>query len=280
MFFDRGSYRVRPACIFFGGCLHAIDNAHDRPENLVHLADALHGTQLVLFLVIGNHRMGLGFIYPQAVTDGLLVVVTTVTQPPATLITAAIDMGSRVKHVIHLPAVQAGTTAHQALDQGIHVDRHQQCQVNGAAQAIQQLIERLGLRQIARKAIEDKAIARIRARNALMNDRQHDLVTHQLPGIHGRLGLPPERGSRGNRLAQHVTGGNLRQSVFFLEQFGLGPLTGARCTKQYDPHRVVLSPSRLILLTYCSGVDFFNTDIHFLRGRHAEQRLSYPLRVV
>ncbi len=237
-----GTDRIRATRLLFGRCLDAVYNPHDGGIDILDLAHALHGAQLVLLPVIVEHRQRLGLVDAQAVTDGFLVVIAAMAQPPAALVTAAVHVRWRVEDVVHGAAAQAGTPADQALDQCIHINRYQQCQVDGAPQAAQQLVERLRLLHVTGKSIKNESVAGIRAGNAFMDDAEHDFVADQLAGIHGELGLTAQRAALGYRLAQHVAGRDLRQLEFFFEQFCLGTLAGTGRTQQYDPHNGITSP--------------------------------------
>src|SRR5690606_28531264 len=144
--------------------------------------------------------------------------------------------------VVHLPADLAGAPAGKALDQAVQVDVHQDGGVQRLAEADQHLVQGLRLRDVAREAVHDEAVLRVRALEALADDAEHDLVGDQLAGVHRGLGLPAQRRAGGQRLAQQVAGGNLRYVVFLDQLLGLSPLARTGRSKQHDSHVLSRSP--------------------------------------
>src|SRR5205085_1845596 len=98
-------------------------------------------------------------------------------------------------------------------------------------------VERLGLRDGARKPVEDKALCRVRLGNALSNQLDHRRVADEGAGFHDRLDLAAQFAARGDRRAQHVAGGDLDDAIALFEAFCLGPLPGARRTQQDQVHQ-------------------------------------------
>src|SRR5690606_31247194 len=144
-----------------------------------------------------------------------------------------------------------GRSRLDALDQ--HLVRHRDLdhEVQGQALALEQRIKRLGLRDGAREAVEDEALAAIRLLDALGDHLDHQGVGHQLPLVHDLPGLAPELAARGDGSAQHVTGRELLQAVLLLEDLRLGTLSGARWPQQDDVHPLLpLSFAFLIRPSY------------------------------
>src|SRR5690606_9071473 len=187
-------------------------------------------------------RLGLRLVHPQAVGDGLLVVVRAVMQRAAALVALVIDARRRGVDVVHLPADLAGAPAGKALDQAVQVDVHQDGGVQRLAEADQHLVQGLRLRDVAREAVHDEAVLRVRALEALADDAEHDLVGDQLAGVKRGLGLPAQARAGGQRLAQQVAGGNLRYVVFLDQLLGLRPLARTGRSKQKDSHVLSRSP--------------------------------------
>ena len=72
-------------------------------------------------------------------------------------------------------------------------------------------IERLGLLDRAREAVEDVAAgARIGSAEALVDQTDHDLVTDEPAGVHHLLGHHAELGAFTHGRAQHVAGRDVR----------------------------------------------------------------------
>lgn len=89
-----------------------------------------------------------------------------------------------------------------------HLVRHLQLhhRIQRLAEPGQQVVERVGLGQVARVAVEDEAGLRVGLGEALFQHAEQDVVGNQLAGVHHRLGLEPHRGAGGHRGAQHVAG--------------------------------------------------------------------------
>ncbi len=66
-------------------------------------------------------------------------------------------------------------------------------------------VERARLRDRAREAIEDEAVAAVGLDDPLGDDADDDLVGDEPTGVHDSLGLQTDRRFRSNGGAQHVT---------------------------------------------------------------------------
>src|SRR3546814_1700004 len=83
--------------------------------------------------------------------------------------------------------------AGDALDQQVHRDLQLHRVVHRLADPAQQRVERVGLGQVARVAVEDEAAFRVVAREAVLEHAQQDLVGHQVATCHDFLRLPAQR---------------------------------------------------------------------------------------
>src|SRR6185437_12724570 len=99
-------------------------------------------------------------------------------------------------------------------------------------------------------AVEDKALA-AKLLDPALDHRDHDVVRHQLAGVHDRLRLLAQ-GRAGRALrAEHVAGGKLNHAVTLFEPLGLSPLPGTGWAEQKDVHpRLPLSLDFLIKPSY------------------------------
>jgi hypothetical protein len=88
----------------------------------------------------------------------------------------------------------------------------------------EQLVERAGLRHVARIAVEDEALCRVGPAEPLADQPEHDFVGHQLTRIHRRLGALAELGALGHRLAQQVAGRHLGDPLVAAQLLRLGAL--------------------------------------------------------
>src|SRR5512132_4433299 len=115
----------------------------------------------------------------------------------------------------------------------------------------QQAIERFRLRQRSRKTVEHKAAFRVGLTDAIGDNRNHDLVRHQLAALHDAFGLQAHRRAGRDRGAQHVSGRELDYSVFGYQALRLRALTRPRRAEQDQSHRVrPRSLERLISPSY------------------------------
>ena len=170
----------------------------------------------------------MALVDPQPVADGLLVVVGTVHQFAATLVATILQLGRREVDVVHLVAILAGAPTGEALHENLEVHVDEQGQVQGLVQLGEQLVESLGLGDVAGKTVEDEAALGVGLAETLSDHRQHDVVGDQLAGVHGRLGLNTELSTVTDLRAEQVTGGDLRNLVTLDQLLSLGSLTGAR----------------------------------------------------
>ena len=101
--------------------------------------------------------------------------------------------GRRVDAVVGA-AVDADPPAGQPLehDVGRHLDVDHQVDAPGTEHAV----ERLGLLHVARVAVQEKAALRVVLGQPLADQPVHDVVGHQLTGVHELFGLPAELGAR------------------------------------------------------------------------------------
>ena len=68
------------------------------------------------------------------------------------------------------------------------------------------------------------------------NDAEHDLVDHQLAGVHGRFGPQTVLGAARHRAAQQVAGGDLRDAEMLDQTLRLGALARPRGPHKHYSH--------------------------------------------
>ena len=105
-------------------------------------------------------------------------------------------------------------------------------------------VERLGLRDRAREAVEDEALPGVRLLDALGDDADHDVVGDELARLHDGLGLEADRRAGRDGRAQHVAGRELRDAVALDDAGGLRALPRPRRPQQDDPHRRLAPAAR------------------------------------
>ena len=97
---------------------------------------------------------------------------------------------------------------------------------------------RLGLRNGARKSVEQKAPCAIGLGNALFDEVDDEIVADKLTRIHHRLGLYAQRSACLDGSTQHIARGDLRNAVFLANKGRLRAFASTRCAKQNEFHGV------------------------------------------
>ena len=95
----------------------------------------------------------------------------------------------------------------------------------------EQLIERLRLRDRARKAVENEALLDVGFLQAVVDDRDHDLVRDEVAARHDVFGLQADRRFRLHRRAQHVAGRETGNAVPLDQAIALRALAWHRAVR-------------------------------------------------
>ena len=96
--------------------------------------------------------------------------------------------------------------------------------IHRLADFLQQATQGVGLDQVARVAIQDESVGGIRARQAVFQHAQQDLVADKIAAGHHFLGLHAQGAAGGHFGAQQVAGGDVRNLQVLLEARGLRAL--------------------------------------------------------
>ena len=116
--------------------------------------------------------------------------------------------------------------------------------VEVAADLAQHLLERLGLRHRAREAVEHEALARVLVAEPLADQRDHQVVGHELARVVDRLHLPAELRARRTIAARSMSPGrHVRDAVLRGDQPPLGSLAGSLRAEQQDVGHYFRKPS-------------------------------------
>ncbi len=99
------------------------------------------------------------------------------------------------------------------------VDVDEKRKLQRLAEAREEGIEGLRLGVVARKAVQYEAIFRIGLAQPVLDHSEHDLIAHELPVVHRRLGPLAKLGPRGDRRPKKVACGDLGNLVLFDQQF-------------------------------------------------------------
>ena len=103
--------------------------------------------------------------------------------------------------------------------------------------ASQHLVERLGLDEVARKAVEHEAADRVVLREPVADQRDRQLVGHELAGGEDRLDLAAELRSVGDRSAEHVARRHMGHAVGRGDPLRLRALPGSLRPENEDVDR-------------------------------------------
>ncbi len=104
----------------------ALDDGHDRPEDLLDIALADDPAQLVLALIISDERGRLLLVDIEALAYRLLVVVGPLLKFSPALIAASRHLGRLEIDIVHLAAPGARPPSRQALQKNVGVDVDQE----------------------------------------------------------------------------------------------------------------------------------------------------------
>ena len=103
-----------------------------------------------------------------------------------------------------------------------HVEREHDAE--RTAHLLEHLVERLGLRKVARVAVENEARHGVAAREAICDERNRDLVRNEMARGEEGLHLLAEVGAARDRVAVEIAARNVRNAVRRRDLLRLGAL--------------------------------------------------------
>ena len=218
----------------------------------VDAAGAVDPGEAPASLVVGNDGGRLLAVGGESRAHGLAVVVRPAGEVRAAAVVADALDGRPVEAVVIAgAAVGAGEAADDALDQRLLVDLDGDHAVEHEAALGQHLVQCRRLRHRAREAVQDEAAGAVRPVDPLGDERHHQVVRHQLAGLHDRPGPRAERGALLHRRPQHVAGGKLDDAEALDQPLRLCALARARwAEKDQVQRRLPLSFAFLISPSY------------------------------
>ncbi len=225
-------------------------------EDLVDVTTAIDAPQFTLAAEILRKGGRLGLVDAQPVTDGLFPVISAMLQLTPAYVTAVLQTWGRGVDVVDLPARLTGPAAGQSLKKDLKLHIDQDGRLNGHPHGVDHRIQSLGLGNGPREAVQDETVGGIGRGQPLLDDPEHNFIADQMTRLHGLLGALPQRRTLPNGGTQQVTRGYLRHLVPFNQTLGLGALSGARRSKQYNSHlRVTPKPKdrQVPLLSFLHG---------------------------
>ena len=111
----------------------------------------------------------------------------------------------------------------------LEVDVHEHHRLERLLQIAQQFLQGFGLRNVARKPVENESFLRVGLRQPLADHAEHGGIIDQFACIHGRFGPQPQLRRLGHRLAQQIARRYLRHAVGLYQHLGLGALARSGC---------------------------------------------------
>jgi hypothetical protein len=124
-------------------------------------------------------------------------------------------------------AVRALAAAGQPLHHDVVGRRHVQRGGQPAAELVELVLERLGLRVVAREPVEQEAVVALLL-DLVQDHRDHQLVRHELALVHVRGRLAAEFGLLLHVVAQQIAGRDVGEVEVLAQAGGLGAFTGPR----------------------------------------------------
>src|SRR5262245_1732312 len=144
-------------------------------------------------------------------------------------------LADRVRRVVGASLV--GRALRQTLEQHLAVtDLELEDYVEVAAQPREERVERLGLRGVARKAVEDEAGDRVAAVEARLDQLDDGLVVDQVAPVVDLANPASELGVELLDLPDHVAGRDLRDPVGPRDELRLGSFAGPLWPEKKDVH--------------------------------------------
>ncbi|GAA4671176.1 hypothetical protein GCM10023347_26270 [Streptomyces chumphonensis] len=174
----------------------------------------------------------------QPLAHRVLTVVVPLVQLPTAHVAHALRLRRGVVDVEDVAAVLAAhAAAGDAPDHLVLGDLQVQHGVQRQADVGEDAVERLGLREVAREAVEQEAVRGVRLLHAVLGHADGDLVRHQLALAHEVLRAAAQLRALADVGTEEVTGGDVRNAEILGEQRGLRALARTRRPDEEDTHQ-------------------------------------------
>ena len=173
----------------------------------------------------------------EAVAKGLLAVVLALDQARAVLVADSLVLGRVELHVVDVGGVldahaPAGQAPHDLLVGHLHEQRRSQ----RAPLLGQRVLERVCLLLVARKAVQQEAVAGVIGGHPARDHLHDQLVGDEVAVLHVLARALAKHGALGDLGAEDVAGGDVRQAEVLAQPLGLRALAGARRAEQDQVH--------------------------------------------
>src|SRR3954447_7214916 len=199
-----------------------------RERSFRHVVDGTHGVDAhedAGLGVVAHQRRRLLVVDLEPVTDGLRLVVVPLEQLATADVTDTLHRPRVEVQVPDVPAAAAGTPAGQPPDHLVVVDHQLENHVERRPAVEQQVVERLGLGDVAREAVEQEPLAGVVVLQPRQDHPDRDLVRDEVAGVHELLRLLAELGALADVGAEDVPGRDLRDPEVCGDEWGLRPLS-------------------------------------------------------
>ena len=133
--------------------------------------------------------------------------------------------------------VAADAAAGDPLDDLVLGDLQVEDRVQLDALGLEHRVQRLGLRHVAREAVEQEAVRGVRLLHAVLGHPDGDLVRDQVAGVHVRLGLLAQLGALADVGAEEVARGDVRDRQVLGKVRSLRSLAGTGRSDEDDSHQ-------------------------------------------
>ncbi|CAO5231769.1 hypothetical protein FAGKG844_160039 [Frankia sp. AgKG'84/4] len=204
--------------------------------DVVHRAGGVDTDQDALLGVVRHERRRLVRVHLEPVAHGLGPVVVALEKLPATSVTDVLDRWRVEVEVPDVATVPAGSPPGQPPHDLVVVDDELEYDVETGSHPVEHLPEHLGLRHVAREAVEQEALHRVVLSEAVTDHADGDLIRDEVASVHEGLGLDAQFGSLSHVRSENVPGGDLGDGPRLGYERGLSTFSGTGRSHQYETH--------------------------------------------
>ena len=180
----------------------------------------------------------------------LSLVVVALEQLAAALVADSFDLCRVILDVPDVAALAAGPAARESLDDFLVVNFELEDDVERGAQVTQNRVEFIGLGNVSREPVQQKACGRVRLTEPITHHRNCDLVGYQVAGVHVLLRELAQLGPARNIRTENVAGRDLRNRKSIGDEFSLRTLTRPWRAHENQPHIFACSSRETLIAPF------------------------------
>ena len=218
--------------------------------------------------VIAHQLRGLVVVDLQALAYGFFPVVLALHELLAGVVVTVGRAWRIVRHVIDAPGAWVHAAPGETVDDHAvgHVDfNHMVDRHAGVAQCV-------CLRDGPREAVEQETAGAVGARDALLDERDDELIRDELPAGHHLAHFQPQFGAFLDGGTEHIARRHLRDAEVLHDELGLGAFPGTGSPQENDAHELSPKLRRACAMTpRCAGT---RTGIVMTRALHTRAGLN------